>query len=83
MARPPIGPDGKPCSPKLPLLLYYDDYLGNEQRGLIQTRSFSKAVGVLSDYYGFGVMSYADAGGFVALFWRWCRSIVQVIVCVF
>jgi len=59
--RPPTGEREKPCKPKLPILFYFDDYLGNEQRGIVKTMAFSNAINSLSAYYGFGVMSYADA----------------------
>lgn len=44
-----------------PLLLYYDDYIGNEQKEIVKTHSFGKAAQVLANYYGFGLISYADA----------------------
>jgi hypothetical protein len=43
-----------------PLLLYFDDYLGNEQREILKTGAFSRAAQMLSTYYGFGLISYAD-----------------------
>ena len=49
------------CQLKPPLLLYYDDYIGNEQRGILDTMAFSSSLDVLSSYYGFGVISYAAA----------------------
>lgn len=44
-----------------PLLIYYDDYIGNEQRELVKTHSFARAAQTLASYYGFGLISYADA----------------------
>ena len=44
-----------------PLLLYYDDYIGNEQREILKTASFAKAANTVSNYYGFNLMSYADS----------------------
>ena len=44
-----------------PLLLYVDDYIGNEQHEILRTTSFSRAITLLSNYYGFGYVSYADA----------------------
>eukprot|EP00979_Chaetoceros_neogracilis_P005145 scaffold897_cov185-Chaetoceros_neogracile.AAC.3 len=44
-----------------PLLLYFDDYVGNEQRELLKTHSFARAAHSLASYYGFGLISYADA----------------------
>ena len=49
------------CLHRPPLLFYYDDYIGNEQRQITQTHSFSKSIQFLSSYYGFSVLSYADA----------------------
>lgn len=43
-----------------PLLLHMDDYLGNEQRGILQTMELSQSVLALSQYYGFGSMSYSN-----------------------
>mmetsp|Transcript_2891 Transcript_2891/g.5423 ORF Transcript_2891/g.5423 Transcript_2891/m.5423 type:complete len:523 (+) Transcript_2891:639-2207(+) len=43
-----------------PLLLYFDDYLGNEQREILKTGAFSRATQLLASYYGFGLVSYAD-----------------------
>jgi len=43
-----------------PLLLYLDDYLGNEQKGILDTLAVNSALRKLSGYYGFGFMSYAD-----------------------
>ena len=45
---------------KPPLLLYLDDYIGNEQKDIRTTMIFKSAVSQLSSYYGFGFMSYAD-----------------------
>lgn len=45
----------------VPLLLYYDDYVGNEQRQILKTNSFGRAAQTLANYYGFGLISYADA----------------------
>ena len=49
------------CHTKAPLLLYYDDYIGNEQKGILDTMAFSNAIETLSSYYGFGVISYPAA----------------------
>lgn len=43
-----------------PLLIWLDDYLGNEQRGIFETSAVSRAIQVLAGYYGFGFVSYAD-----------------------
>jgi hypothetical protein len=45
---------------KTPLLLWLDDYLGNEQREILATSDFIQSLQVLAGYYGFGLMSYAD-----------------------
>eukprot|EP00568_Trieres_chinensis_P009321 CAMPEP_0183293058 /NCGR_PEP_ID=MMETSP0160_2-20130417/1899_1 /TAXON_ID=2839 ORGANISM="Odontella Sinensis, Strain Grunow 1884" /NCGR_SAMPLE_ID=MMETSP0160_2 /ASSEMBLY_ACC=CAM_ASM_000250 /LENGTH=709 /DNA_ID=CAMNT_0025454115 /DNA_START=16 /DNA_END=2145 /DNA_ORIENTATION=+ len=51
-----------PSPPSLPpLLLWLDDYLGNEQREILATTELSQSVQVLANYYGFGFVSYADA----------------------
>lgn len=49
-----------PCQDEQPLLLWLDDYLGNEQRGILHTTALSQSIQVLSNYYGFGFLSYAD-----------------------
>jgi hypothetical protein len=49
------------CHTKAPLLLYYDDYIGNEQKGILDTMAFSNSIETLSSYYGFGVISYPAA----------------------
>lgn len=43
-----------------PLLLHFDDYLGNEQREILTTTQLAQGVHVLADYYGFGSLSYAN-----------------------
>jgi lysophospholipase L1-like esterase len=48
------------CMSRPPLLLHMDDYLGNEQRQILETTAISKAANLLSSYYGFASMSYAD-----------------------
>lgn len=55
--KPPTSCKDRPT----PLLLYYDDYIGNEQREILKTNSFGRAASTLSNYYGFGLISYADA----------------------
>ena len=49
--------DGKAVPP---LLLYLDDYLGNEQHEILKTTEASQGIQVLANYYGFGFVSYAD-----------------------
>lgn len=44
-----------------PLLLYLDDYVGNEQKKIMDLTSVNEVLHKLSMYYGFGFMSYADA----------------------
>jgi hypothetical protein len=51
----------RPCQNQPPLLLWLDDYLGNEQRIILETTALSKAMHVLANYYGLGSVSYADA----------------------
>ena len=48
------------CEEKRPLLLWVDEYLGNEQRGVLQTTELSQGLQVLANYYGYGFVSYAD-----------------------
>ena len=43
-----------------PLLIHLDDYLGNEQREILQTMELSQSVSLLAQYYGFGAISYAN-----------------------
>jgi len=45
----------------VPLLIWLDDYLGNEQRNILATSQLSQAIHVLSNYYGFASISYANA----------------------
>eukprot|EP00804_Cyclotella_cryptica_P023088 CCRYP_000332-RA/>CCRYP_000332-RA protein AED:0.27 eAED:0.27 QI:273/1/1/1/1/1/2/314/757 len=49
------------CGHPPPLLLYLDDYLGNEQNEVLTTMISSQVIHLLSVYYGLGSMSYADA----------------------
>ncbi|KAL7435777.1 hypothetical protein ACHAXH_004180 [Discostella pseudostelligera] len=44
-----------------PLLLYVDDYLGNEQNEILTTMISPQTINLLSGYYGIGSMSYGDA----------------------
>jgi hypothetical protein len=44
-----------------PLLLFLDDYLGNEQNEILTTILSSQTIHLLSNYYGIGLISYADA----------------------
>ena len=44
-----------------PLLIWLDDYLGNEQTKILTTTEVSQAIHVLSNYYGFASISYANA----------------------
>ena len=49
------------CYHKPPILMDYDDYIGNEQRVILETNAFSKASQILASYYDFSLISYADA----------------------
>ena len=49
------------CGHTPPLLLYFDDYLGNEQNEVLTTMISSQAIHLLSGYYGLGSISYADS----------------------
>lgn len=44
-----------------PLLIYFDDYLGNEQHGILDTMAFSSSLQTLANYYDIMSISYADA----------------------
>ncbi len=50
----------KGCGHPPPLLLYFDDYLGNEQNEIRETMISSRVIRELSEYYGIGSISYAD-----------------------
>jgi len=43
------------------ILIWLEDYVGNEARNLMELQDFSKHIHTLSKYYGFGVLSYTDA----------------------
>ena len=61
MAQRFIRTLGDLCTNKQPLLLWVDDYLGNEQRRVMDTTELSEKIQVLASYYGFSSLSYADA----------------------
>ncbi|KAL3822186.1 hypothetical protein ACHAXA_008202 [Cyclostephanos tholiformis] len=44
-----------------PLLLYLDDYIGNEQNEVLTTMLSPQTIHLLAGYYGLGSMSYGDA----------------------
>ena len=48
------------CGHSPPLLLYFDDYLGNEQNEVLTTMISTQTIHLLSNYYGLGSISYAD-----------------------
>jgi hypothetical protein len=48
----------KGCRP--PLLLYFDDYIVNEQKEIVATKAFTGAMDHLASYYGIGYISFAD-----------------------
>ena len=43
-----------------PLLIYFDDYLGNDQRSILETTTASQSAHILAKYYGIGYVSFAD-----------------------
>jgi len=43
-----------------PMLLFLNDYLGNEQRSILATTEGGHGIDLLASYYGFGAMSYPD-----------------------
>lgn len=49
------------CPHNRPVLFWLDDYIGNEQREILATQELAQSMHVLSNYYGFGYVSYADA----------------------
>jgi hypothetical protein len=49
------------CSNKTIILYYLDDYIGNVQRSILVNYELAQSLHVLSNYYGFGFLSYADA----------------------
>jgi hypothetical protein len=51
----------KSCRHAPPLLLYFDDYLGNEQNEVLATLASTQTINLMSSYYGIGSISYADA----------------------
>jgi len=51
----------KSCRHAPPMLLYLDDYLGNEQNEVLTTLASSQTINLMSSYYGIGSISYADA----------------------
>lgn len=44
-----------------PLLLFYDDYIGNKEKYILKTWQLNKIIHILSNYYGIGYISYVDA----------------------
>ena len=49
------------CRHAPPLLLYLDDYLGNEQNEVMTTLISPQVINLMTGYYGVGSMSYGDA----------------------
>ena len=43
-----------------PMLLFLNDYIGNEQRPVLATTEGGHGIDLLASYYGFGAMSYPD-----------------------
>jgi hypothetical protein len=54
---PPAPAASKPS----PLIMYLNDYLGNEQNGLLDTAVIAQTIPFLTNYYGIHYTSYADA----------------------
>lgn len=52
----------RPCQTEgeAPLLIHFDDYIGNQQRKIIDTTALTQSVQTLANYYGFMSVSYAD-----------------------
>ena len=49
----------KPCQ-DAPLVIFLDDYLGNEQREIMSTVDVGQSMQLLASYYGIGTVSYAN-----------------------
>jgi hypothetical protein len=49
----------QPCQDP-PLLIFLDDYLGNEQREILATTDVGQSHQILATYYGVGTVSYAN-----------------------
>ena len=49
------------CRHAPPLLIYLDDYLGNEQNEIMTTLLSPQVINLMSGYYGIASMSYGDA----------------------
>lgn len=49
----------EPCQDP-PLVIFLDDYLGNEQREIIATTDVGQSLQILATYYGIGTVSYAN-----------------------
>jgi len=43
-----------------PLLLWVDDYIGNEQPDILSTTALSQMIHIMAEYYGISFVSYAD-----------------------
>jgi len=54
-----LGQDECP-NKREPIVLFLDDYIGNEQREILATMEGSVAVQALAKYYGFASISYVD-----------------------
>lgn len=49
------------CSNKTVILYWLDEYLGNTDLEILLNHELAQSIHVLSNYYGFGFISYADA----------------------
>ena len=53
--------DSRPSKAKIPpLVIHLNDYLGNEQKSIYGTMSLTRAMSMVSSYYGINSVSYAD-----------------------
>lgn len=50
-----------PTTSESPLLIYYDDYVGNSEKGILALYHYNNVMNMMSNYYGFGFISYVDA----------------------
>jgi hypothetical protein len=51
----------RPSKRPAPLVIYFDDYIGNEQRTIRDSAVAAETVSFLANYYGILAVSYADA----------------------
>jgi hypothetical protein len=55
-----LNDDDGSCVRSPPLVIHFNDYIGNEQREIMDTMSIARVVSMLSSYYGTASASYVD-----------------------